>query len=114
MEQTLERRMTHKYAAGWAREDTWETLGTAKIVTRYAEQGDKDYDEEPGTMLLCEVTVTDPAVADEMVQRALEDTFGGSSCTHDYDCCGCVRTLAYAKRWDKETWLVRLAHYRNY
>ena len=114
MEHTLERRMTHKYAAGWASMDEWDVLGTAKVVTRFEEQGDKDYDAEPGTVLLCEVQVTDPAVADELVQRALEDTFGGTNCTHDWDCCGCVRTLAQAKRWDNNTWLVKQTRYRNY
>lgn len=114
MAQTLERRITHKYRDGWRSEDAWETLGTVKVVTRYEEQTEQeDYDAEPGTMLLCEVALTDPAVAEDEVRRALQDTFSGSGCRHDWDCCGCLHTTARARLLDGTVWMVLQSHYRN-
>lgn len=115
MEHTLEKRVTFKYRDGWAREDAWEVLGTAKVVRSYDERIAEDEEGEAGTMMIVETTVTDPAVAEDDVRKALEHTFAGSSCTHDWDCCGCLHTTARARKWaGNNSWIVLQTHYRNY
>jgi len=124
MEHTLQRRVTHKYRDGWSSMDEWDVLGTARVVRSYDERLAEDDEDDAGTVLLVEVKLNDgdPAVANaDTVRRALEDTFAGSSCTHDWDCCGCVSTHARARLLDGtpagaagSSWLVVQTHYRNY
>lgn len=49
------------------------------------------------------------------IKRALEDTFGGSGCTHEHDCCGCVSTSVTLVHFhdDNRAW-VHLERSRNY
>lgn len=49
------------------------------------------------------------------IQTALEDTFGGSGCTHEHDCCGCVSTSVTLVHFhdDNRAWL-HLERSRNY
>ena len=46
--------------------------------------------------------------------RAIAATLGGSSCTHEHDCCGCPTTHASVKRTSAREYFVHLHITRNY
>ena len=120
MKITLERRLSHGYRDGWSYLDRWEVVGTAERVTSYTggevAGGEEDHCWRPGSVLRLNVKrengVTDRAIAD-----AIRSTFSGSSCQHDYDCCGCVRDwvsdVVKVDR-DNDGWLVVISRSANY
>ena len=117
MQTTLERRVTHKYRDGWRNLDEWETLGAVTVRRRFGEQlkDDADIDDEAGTVLLVEVELAlDGEYTEDDVRRALNSTFSGSDCTHDYDCCGCVSRYARAQAMGGKEWMLLINYTRNY
>ncbi len=115
VEQTLERRVTHKYNSGWRNLDEWETMGTVRVRRGFAELVPDTADDMPGTVLLVEVELSGEVPVDhKTVECALQDTFSGSNCTHDWDCCGCVSKYAKATQLGDKEWMLLINYTRNY
>lgn len=123
MDYQLSRRVTHHYRDSWSYLDRWEAVGTGKMIAAYRETSadvglidDEDYCWRPGSVLRIVVTRF-KGVTDKDVEHALRATFSGSSCTHEYDCCGCVsdwvRTVVKIDR-EEDEWLVTIARSANY
>lgn len=115
-EHALELRITHKYRDGWRGLDGWNTVGTYVVRRRFVEQlpDDADQDAEPGTLLMVETRLNGTqAFTVEQVKTALENTLSGSSCTHDWDCCGCVSSYAQADHMGANEWRVLINYTRN-
>jgi hypothetical protein len=88
----LYRRLSRKYRDGWSYLDGEEFVGTATTLDQHSETvWDEGYESFKGSYT---VIVSGDAPA-AFVCEAIRDTFGGSSCTHDYDCCGCWSSHVY-------------------
>jgi len=115
-EHALELRRTNRYRDGWSRMDEWDTVGTYVVRRRFVEvlPDDADQDAEPGTLLMVETRLNgEQAFTVDQVKRALEQTMSGSSCTHDWDCCGCVSSYARADHMGQNDWRVLINYTRN-
>lgn len=78
---TLERRLTHKYNAGWSGLDESEFVGTARPLLSKTQRKD---DESQRTFSLFLVKSED---SEENIKSAFYDTMqSGCRCVHD--CCG--------------------------
>jgi hypothetical protein len=111
---TLERRETFKYRDGWAYEDEWQTIGHAKVVRSVKLSEDRESAEEYTSVLKILRVQPDRAdIPDDHIKDALRDTFGGSNCQHDYDCCGCWHSHARVRKMGKY-YAVRINSSRNY
>jgi hypothetical protein len=107
----LHQRMTHAYAAGWSDLDDWQHLGTAKMLRWNATAEPLGFDEA--------ATYTTKVIGPRQLRavdlgNAISATLGGSSCTHEHDCCGCPTTSASVKRTSAREYFVHLRITRNY
>ena len=112
MNNILEIRKTHRYRDGWSYEDEWEEIGEFEVMAR----GEKAYDDESYEEAFTQnlfVHVKSEA-SEEDIRRALQNTLSGSSCRHDYDCCGCYSYYAVASPLTRDYWLVKYSGSRNY
>ena len=57
----------------------------------------------------------------DKIAGALRDSLGGSSCTHEHDCCGCVSvfvdSITFVPRYkgeDKQSAWIQISRNRNY
>lgn len=113
----LDLRITHKYQSGWSHLDKWTTVGTFDVLNRYKPVRDEDASDasDAGSTVLMLNVQPEPDIDTETVRQAIRDTFGGSTCTHEYDCCGCVSNyVADLARIDDTRWFVQIRHLRNY
>lgn len=102
-------RKTHKFRAGWAEEDQWELVGKVTVLA-----SQKDREDEDGWADTLLVRVEAKVVDHETVTTALEDTFSGSGCTHEHDCCGCVLDrVTEVRHLLDNLWVIKIAHSRN-
>jgi hypothetical protein len=107
----LHQRMTHTYADGWADLDDWQHLGTAKMLRWNATAEPLGFDDA-GTFTTKVIGPRELRAVD--LSRAIAATLGGSSCTHEHDCCGCPTTHASVKRTSAREYFVHLHITRNY
>ena len=112
MSTTLSLRKTRRYVAGWAHEDEWEDIGSFDIVAKSDPDVD-EYDACEGTRVVLFVEV-DTDASPEQIRDALHASFSGSSCRHEYDCCGCWSTFATATHINHNLWRVETRSSRNY
>ena len=88
----LYKRLTHRWAPGWADMDEHQMVTPANL-TGWRQTLNPD---------VYTATATVPAGASRRdardIVRALIDTLGGSHCTHEYDCCGCAYRHVNARR----------------
>ena len=113
MAQTLHlyNRLTHKYNPGWSHLDDHRYVGSVKLLGGRITERSEDYDE--GDTWLLRV-VTPAKLKHTDLTQALRDTMGGSSCTHEYDCCGCASRHASVKRISPRAYSVRISVTYNY
>ena len=105
------KRETHTYRDGWADLDSWTQLGTAKMLqARMIEEPD-GYDS--GGAYLAKV-IAPSSLKGRDLSRAIAQSIGGSSCTHEHDCCGCPSTSASVKRTSAREYSVYLRVSYNY
>jgi len=78
------RRLTHKYAQGWAHLDEHEYMGfSVRVVTGRFIRGEK-YDDAQTTAL--HITTSRPVTLDEITAAMHLEYSAG--CTCEFDCCG--------------------------
>lgn len=107
----LQERVTHRYRDGWAHEDQWRRLGDVKVLPARCVEEPRDYDD--GGVYLARAIIPrgmDPHAA----KRALADTFSGSSCQHEWDCCGCESRYTSVKRVGRREFVLRTRVTFNY
>lgn len=114
----LQHRLSHKFRDGWSSLDQWdEDVGTAHVlehtprtVDHYSVEGDS-YAHSSFTVL---VTSSGDRPLPDM-EEVLQDSFGGSSCRHEYDCCGCWSYGVHnVERLDDSVWSFDISASRNY
>jgi phosphatidate phosphatase APP1 len=88
----IEHRVTRKYRDGWSYLDRQEYIGKAIVL----DQSRWTTWDDSGTIIHTVNTImlvtNEEQVPPKYICEAIRDTFGGSSCQHDYDCCGCFST----------------------
>jgi hypothetical protein len=107
----LYERLTHKYNPGWSHLDRHEYAGTVKVLGGRTTYLAADYDE--GDTWLYRVVAPRTLKGTDLTQ-ALRDSMGGSSCQHEYDCCGCASRHASVKRINPRAYSVRVSTTYNY
>lgn len=89
------KRVTQHYADGYSSLDNWVFQGHVRLTPPVVVLEGKRYDE--GDTYVQYVRIPAGATAKEL-GRALRDTMGGTSCRHEYDCCGCALRRVSTKR----------------
>jgi hypothetical protein len=107
----LFKRETNRFTAGWSDLDDWTHLGTAKMLRWNATAEPLGFDDA--------TTYTTKVIGPRQLRavdlgKAIAATLGGSSCTHEHDCCGCPTTSASVKRTSAREYFVHLQITRNY
>jgi hypothetical protein len=107
----LETRETHRYVGTCSHMDRWQHVGRAKVLpARLVREGNGH--DDCGTYLM---TAKIPAGQDPAAsKRALADHFTRWGCSHEYDCCGCVSTMADVRQVTPRTFIVAVSYSRNY
>lgn len=107
----LSLRKTFQYDGGWAYLDQTVTVGEALLTpprtTRPRQYGSDNWS------YVQHATVR-ASVPEKIVVKALVDTFSGSSCRHEHDCCGCASRSVRVKRIGKRRYLVHTSVSYNY
>jgi hypothetical protein len=81
------KRLTHNYAPGWRHLDKDVFVGAVKLTPPRLTELPNGYDDGGAYVQYGRA----PADADmQDLIRGLQDSMGGTSCRHDYDCCGCA------------------------
>lgn len=117
--QTLKLRQTYKYQDTWKNQDTWKEVGEYEI-TKF-EKWIKETEDitQPNLHYYWVDVYPELGVSVQDVRNALIDCFTHTSCSHDYDCCGCRSFYAtYAEHHTSdgvsEEWKVTVDSWRNY
>lgn len=113
--QYLERRVRRTYRDGWSYLDPHEDVGTAIILQRsgYHVYDDDGYEGAHSSVVLMVTSASNASPA--KVKEAIQDTFGGSNCQHEYDCCGCWSSYAHnIHHVEDNIWSFDISASRNY
>lgn len=95
---------THHYGQGWKHLDAWIDLGPVKLTAaRVIERAD-GYERGPTTVQRARVR---PGLDPRLVEQALVDTLGGSSCQHEFDCCGCANRSVQVRKLSRRDFAIR-------
>jgi hypothetical protein len=102
--QPLFTRLTHQYRDGWSYLDTEEFTASVKLLGATRRTPSNSY-EGGGT---CNYRVVAPsALKGTDLTRAISHSFGGSSCQHEHDCCGCATVSIDVLRVSRREYVVR-------
>jgi hypothetical protein len=115
--QFLEAQLTHKYVGTYSHLERFAPLGNVKVLggRDTPEPDEPDISDAGGRIF--RVVAPSAMVRQhgaETIRRALSDLFTSWGCAHDYDCCGCVSSMAYVKRAGRREFVVRQSFTRNY
>jgi hypothetical protein len=105
-------RHTFRYADGWSSNDQHSYLHTVRAPAPRVIEEDWGW----GGVLLYTLKVPGQLSRKEhaRIKRAIYHTLGGSSCRHEWDCCGCLRRTVSVQRVSQREYSVRVSAYRNY
>jgi hypothetical protein len=105
-------RRTFRYADGWASLDQHSYLQTVRAPAPRVIEEDWGW----GGVLRYTLKVPGQLSRKDHValKRAIYHTMGGSTCRHEWDCCGCIRRMVSVQRVSKREYSVRISAYRNY
>ena len=107
----LYKRLTHNYRDAWRHLDGDQYIGDAKQlgVTRHIPSTGYDDGGEYHFRV-----IAPSALKGRDLSRPISQTMTGSSCAHEYDCCGCASTRASVRRIDRRTYSVKVSVSFNY
>lgn len=110
----LYQRLSHKWAPGWSHLEDEKFLLTAKALYGPSVEdpnGDSITDEH--IQSVC-IKLPPHDFKPSQIRNALYAQFSGTSCRHEYDCCGCWCSSATVEQKDHRHWSVKIRSYRNY
>jgi hypothetical protein len=107
----LYRYMTHRYRAGWSYFEDSQFVCTAKALGPSKIIEGNGYDKGP--IYFFRVIVPSGTDMDE-AEIAICNSLSGSSCQHDYDCCGCSTSMIDVTKVGRREFLVKESIYFNY
>jgi|JI8StandDraft_2_1071088.scaffolds.fasta_scaffold48915_4 hypothetical protein len=110
----LRRRLTHRFNDGWRDLDTWVDLGSVRALGPRVVHPGNGHDQLATThqTFVLPKRTTGPQL--RRLATALEDTLSGTSCRHEYDCCGCTLHFARVVAKTPRRLTVRVTATRNY
>lgn len=89
LNETLSKRITHRYVGTYRHLDQWEEVGTMSEILSTVVPPSESEDGSAGPKTTKLITV-DSSHPKKEIERALRDRFTKQGCAHDYDCCGCA------------------------
>lgn len=102
-------RLTHKYVDGWRELDREKFVATVQSTPpRLVREGNGH--DDMGSYIM---HVRAPRDAPDL-RQGLRDTFSGSNCRHEYDCCGCTTRRAAVNKVSARDYVLRVSVSRNY
>ena len=104
-------RLSHKWSDAFSHRDDWAFIAVAKATPFRETVQPRDFSDGGEQICLVEL---DREVRARVGKLALENTMGGSNCTHEWDCCGCARRHITAKKIGKRKFLVHQRITFNY
>lgn len=112
----LYERKSFHYIDAYKHLDKEVWLGTAKVLVRKRSRDDCDesYDYEERNTTRYSIQLPPHNTKPSVIRNALYNQFAGSSCTHEYDCCGCRSYYANVKQVSHRRWSVVVTSSRNY
>lgn len=87
-------RTSNKYRDGWSYMDNFEFVASVKLTPYRLVRKPSDY-SDGGTFV--QYLRVPRGMDAKVLGRAIEDTVGGSSCRHEYDCCGCTSRRVFTR-----------------
>jgi hypothetical protein len=110
--QQISKTLQHTYRAGWAHMNPSKAIADIKVLAPKVLHKDC---ETLQVLTHIEVKNTYGHVKFADVKQAIRDTFGGSSCRHEHDCCGCWSASIYdIRRTGRWTFCFVVSASRNY
>ncbi len=83
-------RKTHNFQDGWSSWDNWDYTTTVRITPMRLARTTNEFDEGGTYIQHVRLPATINRKTRTQIIRSIEDTIGGTSCKHQYDCCGCA------------------------
>lgn len=108
-------RETHRYVDSCSHLDQWGDDIRIKVLG-----GKRGFDEDAGRDMAYNgwtsfrVVIKTPGVEEEVVAKALRDTFNFRGCSCIHDCCGCPSAHADIRRVGRNEYFIHQEHHRNY
>ena len=100
-----------QYAEGWRHLEREAFTGTVKVLGATYQSEGEGYDDGGFSRFR---VVAPSTLKRQDLTRAIAQTLGGSSCRHDYDCCGCATHRASVKRVSPREYAVQISVSYNY
>lgn len=107
-------RKTHQYRAGWAGLDNWDYTTTVRITPLRSARVSDDFDDGGTYVQYVRLPAQISRKARDRIIRSIKDTISGTSCKHQYDCCGCAIFRATVRPISRRDLLVHTSVSFNY
>ena len=107
----LYERLTHVYNDAWRHLDRSQYVGTVKQLGPTRVIPAEGYDDG-GQYHFRVVAPTE--LKSINLSQSIRSTLSNSECTHEYDCCGCVRTSARVRRLTPREYSIKVSVSYNY
>jgi hypothetical protein len=113
---TIQKRLTHKYRDGYRYLDEYEDVARTEQLSC---EMHRDYDgADETTRAIYTMRLLSVEEGYDNFEDYFDEYFGGSHCTHDYDCCGCwhyhVTSVERISVGSETLFRVKVGGYRNY
>lgn len=109
---SLQLRTSNHFADGWSDLDEWCDAGTAKLLPMRQVCPGNGY-EDLGIYIAHAELRPAHGVSLRQARSALAQHLSGSSCRHEYDCCGCAFRMAGVHWARGRKVAIRLSIHRN-
>jgi hypothetical protein len=86
---TMQFRLTHKYRDGYSYLDEYEDAARLELIACEMSRDNEDGCDETSRQTYVYRLISVEDGYKNKLKRMFYSHLGGSSCTHDYDCCGC-------------------------
>lgn len=107
----LYQRTTFKYRDAYRELDDEVYVGDVKMLGGKRIKESSDFDD--GGIYRHRI-IAPRSLANNDLSIAIGSYFSGSNCRHEWDCCGCAFTNAFARRISKREYIVEIKTSYNY
>lgn len=107
----LYKRLTYRYADAYRHLDEDKYIGDAKLLAGRIVEESNDYDRGPTRVFR---VVLKRGVNPVDARKAIHNSFSGSNCRHEWDCCGCPSYSADVRKVSDREFSVRQSVSYNY
>lgn len=108
-----QRRLSHRFEVGWSDLDDWVEIGQLRALAPRIKSAGNGSDRLPTTIQTFVLPQRLTGRPLRQMATALEDMLSGTSCRHEYDCCGCELRFARVIAKSPRRLTVRISALRN-